>query len=51
MGSINKGHHEESGGVVIFNGELILLFCDAVHCEVDGLGSVGFFLYFLPTFY
>jgi len=39
MGSINKGHHEESGGVLIFNGEIILLFCDAVHCEVDGLGS------------
>ena len=42
MGSINKGHHEETGGVLIFNGELILLFCDAVHCDVDGLGSVSF---------
>lgn len=41
MGSLNNAHHESTGGVVIFNGELILLFCDSVHCEVDGLGSVS----------
>ena len=41
MGSLNKSHHESTGGVVIFNGELILLYCDAVHCEVEGKGSVS----------
>ena len=41
MGSLNNAHHESTGGVVIFNGELILLFCDSVHCEVDGRGSVS----------
>jgi len=41
MGSINKGHHEGTGGVLIFNGELILLFCEGVNIEVDGHGSVS----------
>lgn len=41
MGSLNKSHHDTTGGVVIFSGELILLYCDAVHCEVDGKGSVS----------
>ncbi|RWS15758.1 WW domain-binding protein 2-like protein [Dinothrombium tinctorium] len=40
MGSINNSHHEQTGGVCIFNGELILLYCDAVNCEIEGKASV-----------
>lgn len=42
MGSINKSHNEADGGILLFNGELILLYCDAVSCEVGGKESVGF---------
>jgi len=45
MGSLNKSHHEGTGGVVIFNGELILLYCDAVQFEVERRGSVKGRLY------
>lgn len=41
MGSINKSHNESDGGVLLFNGELILLYCDAVSCEVGGKESVS----------
>lgn len=41
MGSINKSHNEADGGVLLFNGELILLFCESVHCEIGGTESVS----------
>lgn len=41
MGSINKSHNEADGGVLLFNGELILLYCDSVSCEVGGKESVS----------
>lgn len=40
MGSINKSHNESDGGVVLFAGELILIYCDAVTCEIGGKESV-----------
>lgn len=39
MATINQSH-SENGGVVLFNGELILLYCDAVNSDVEGKGSV-----------
>lgn len=33
MSMFNNAHHE-SGGVVLFNGELILLFCENVNIHV-----------------
>lgn len=45
MGSINKSHNEADGGILLFNGELILLYCDSVHCELgSGKESVSFFI-------
>ncbi|KAJ6221618.1 hypothetical protein RDWZM_000163 [Blomia tropicalis] len=34
MATFNSAHHE-TGGVVLFNGELILLFCDNVHLTLS----------------
>ncbi|KAI1287365.1 WW domain-binding protein 2 [Halotydeus destructor] len=45
MASLNKSHHEGTGGVIIFNGELILLYCDAVQFDIDRWGSVKGRLY------
>lgn len=42
MGSINKSHNEADGGVLLFNGELILLYCDSVSCEIGGKESVRY---------
>lgn len=33
MATINTAHHE-SGGVVLFQGELILLFCENVNLNI-----------------
>lgn len=41
MGSINKSHNEADGGILLFNGELILLYCDSVSCEIGGKESVS----------
>lgn len=41
MGSINKSHIEENGGVLLFNGELVLLYCDSISCEIGGKESVS----------
>lgn len=41
MGSINRSHNEADGGILLFNGELILLYCDSVKCEVGGKESVS----------
>ncbi|RWS21155.1 WW domain-binding protein 2-like protein [Leptotrombidium deliense] len=41
MGSLNNSHHEQTGGVCVFNGELILLYCDSVQCEVEGKATVS----------
>ncbi|XP_074596541.1 uncharacterized protein LOC141851677 [Brevipalpus obovatus] len=45
MGSIN-GAHQANGGILLFSGELILLYCDSVQCEIRGKGSTkgGIFL-------
>lgn len=43
MGSINKSHNESDGGILLFNGELILLYCDSVSCEIGGKESVSCF--------
>lgn len=40
MGSINKSHNEADGGILLFNGELILLYCDSVQCEIGGKESI-----------
>lgn len=42
MGSINRSHTEPDGGILLFNGELILLYCDSVSCEIGGKESVSF---------
>ncbi|KAG9508732.1 WW domain-binding protein 2 [Fragariocoptes setiger] len=39
MGSINKNHNETDGGVLLFNGELILIYCDGVTIEIGGKES------------
>lgn len=41
MGSINKSHNEADGGILLFSGELILLYCDSVSTEVGGKESVS----------
>lgn len=41
MGSLNKSHNEADGGILLFNGELILLYCDSVQCEIGGKESVS----------
>lgn len=41
MGSINKSHNEADGGILLFSGELILLYCDSVSCEAGGKESVS----------
>ena len=41
MGSINKSHTEPDGGLLLFSGELILLYCDSVSCEIGGKESVS----------
>ncbi|XP_074596320.1 WW domain-binding protein 2-like [Brevipalpus obovatus] len=38
MGSINDAHQAD-GGVLLFSGELILLYCDSVQCEIESKGS------------
>lgn len=37
MGSLNNAH-QENGGVLLYSGELILLYCDSVHCEIKSRG-------------
>jgi len=51
MGSLNNSHSQD-GGIVLFSGELILLYCDAVHCEVKSFGHVSqlYHAFFLNMF-
>lgn len=42
MAQLNSSHHSD-GGVLLYSGELVLLYCDKVNCEIDGVGNVRFF--------
>lgn len=41
MASLNTSHQQD-GGVILYRGELILLYCDQVNCDVSNKGSVSF---------
>lgn len=43
MGSINRSHIETDGGVLLFSGEIVLLYIETVNCEVEGRGSVSIY--------
>lgn len=40
MGSLNDAH-QANGGVLLYGGELVLLYCEAVNCEVKGITNVS----------
>jgi hypothetical protein len=44
MATFNSSHHD-SGGVVLFSGELILLYCDNVYINIDSKSQNVLFIH------
>ena len=40
MASLNASHHQD-GGVLLYSGEIVLLYSDKVNCEIDHVGNVS----------
>lgn len=41
MGSLNRSHIETDGGILLFSGEMVLLYSDCVDVTIVGGSSVS----------